>query len=133
MPCHVPATSVSCRRRALYQMRPPAIAATLDLSKPGEAWAEDYLRRASTGSDAFWRPLGIRRDAAAMFVAVRWLIGKKSERFAVVTISLTEHAVSWRKYPSGKAAKAALADIERKPTAKTGSFTSNAGAGASTM
>ena len=75
MPCHVPATSVSCRRRALYQMRPPAIAAKLDLSKPGEAWAEDYLRRASTGSDAFWRPLGIRRDAAAMFVAVRWLVG----------------------------------------------------------
>ncbi len=71
--------------------------------------------------------------AVVAFVAVRWLIGKKSERFAVVTISLTEHAVSWRKYPSGKAAKAALADIERKPTAKTGSFTSNAGAGASTM
>ena len=111
MPCHVPATSVSCRRRAFYQMRPPAIAATLDLSKPGEAWAEDYLRRASTGSDAFWRPLGIRRDAAAMFVAVRWLIGKKRERFSVVTISLTEHAVSWRKYPSAKAARAALADF----------------------
>ena len=70
MPCHVPATSVSFRRRALYQMRPPAIAAKLDLSKPGEAWAEDYLRRASTGSDAFWRLLGIRRDAVAMLVAV---------------------------------------------------------------
>jgi len=133
MPCHVPATSVSFRRRAISQMRLPAIAAKLDLSKPGEAWAEDYLRRASTGSDAFWRPLGIRRDAAALLVAVRWLIGKKRERFSVVTISLTEHAVSWRKYPSAKAAKAALADIERKPTAKTGSFTSNAGAGASTM
>jgi len=111
MPCHVPATSVSFRRRAISQMRLPAIAAKLDLSKPGEAWAEDYLRRASTGSDAFWRPLGIRRDAAAMFVAVRWLIGKKSERFSVVTISLTEHAVSWRKYPSAKAARAALADF----------------------
>ena len=133
MPCHVPATSVSFHRRAISQMRPPSIAAKLDLSKPGEAWAGDYLRRASTGSDAFWCPLGIRRDAAALFVVVRWLIGKKSERFSVVTISLTEHAVSWRKYPSGKAAKAALADIERKPTAKTGSFTSNAGAGASTM
>ena len=133
MPCHVPATSVSCRRRALYQMRPPAIAATLDLSKPGEAWAEDYLRRASTGSDAFWRPLGIRRDAAAMFVAVRWLIGKKSERFAVVTISLTEHAVSWRKYPSAKAARAALVDIERKPTAKKSDSSSTAEEPALTM
>jgi hypothetical protein len=102
---------VSCRRRALYQKRPPAIAAKLDLSKPGESWAEDYLRRASTGNDAFWRPLGIRRDAAALFVAVRWLIGKKCERFSVVTISLTEHAVSWRKYPTAQAAKKALVAI----------------------
>lgn len=111
MPCHVPATSMSCRRRSLYQMRPPTIAAKLDLSKPGESWAEDYLRRASTGNDAFWRPLGIRRDAAALFVAVRWLIGKKCERFSVVTISLTEHAVSWRKYPTAQAAKKALAAL----------------------
>ncbi len=133
MPCHVPGTNVFFRRRALYQMRPPAIAAKLDRSKPGEAWAEDYLRRASTGSDAFWCPLGIRRADAALFVAVRWLIGKKCERFSVVTISLTEHAVFWRRYPSGKAARAALADIDRSPTAKTGSFSSSAGAGASTM
>ena len=111
MPCHVPATSMSCRRRSIYQMRPPSIAAKLDLSKPGEAWAEDYLRRASTGNDAFWRPLGIRRDAAALFVAVRWLIGKKCERFSVVTISLTEHAVSWRKYRTAQAAKKALAAL----------------------
>ena len=111
MPCHVPATSVSCRRRSIYQMRPPGIAAKLDLSKPGESWAEAYLRRASTGNDAFWRPLGIRRDAEALFVAVRWLIGKKSERFSVVTISLTEHAVSWRKYPTAHAARTALAAL----------------------
>ena len=108
MPCHVQSTSVSSRRRALYQKRPPTIAAKLDLSKPGEAWAEDYLRRASTGNDAFWRPLAIQRDAKALFVAVRWLIGKQSERFSVVTISLTEKAVSWRKYPSAQAAKSAL-------------------------
>ena len=133
MPCHVPATSVSFRRRAISQMRPPAIVAKLDLSKPGEAWAEDYLRRASTGSDAFWRPLGIRRDAAAMFVAVRWLIGKKSERFSVVTLSLTEHAVSWRKYSSAKAARAALVDIERKPTVKKSDSSSTAEEPALTM
>ncbi len=116
MPCHVRATSVSSRRRALYQMRPPAIAAKLDLSKPGEAWAEDYLRRASTGRDAFWRPLGIHRDAAALFVAVRWLIGKKGERFSVVTISLTEHAVSWRKYPTAHAARTALSALSTDRT-----------------
>ena len=111
MPCHVPATSVSSRRRTLYQKRPPTIAAKLDLSKPSEAWAEDYLRRASTGHDAFWRPLAVRRDAAALFVAVRWLIGKKSGQFSVVKISLTEQAITWRKYPSAKAAKTALASI----------------------
>ncbi len=116
MPCHVPATSVSARRRALYLKRPPVIAAKLDLSKPIEAWAEDYLRRASTGKEAFWRPLGIRRDASALFVAVRWLIGNKSERFSVVTISLTKHAVSWRKFPTAKEAMTALAAINPKPT-----------------
>ena len=133
MPCHVSATSMSCRRQVLCQKRPPTIAAKLDLSKPGESWAEDYLRRASTGNDAFWRPLGIRRADAALFVAVRWLIGKKRERFSVVTISLTEHAVSWRKYPSGKAAKAALADIDRKPMAQTSTTTSTAQASANAI
>jgi hypothetical protein len=94
----------------------PEATAKLDLSKPGEAWAEDYLRRASTGSDAFWRPLGIRRDAAALFVAVRWLIGKRCEHLSVVTISLTEHAVSWRKYPTAQAARTALSALSTDTT-----------------
>ncbi len=112
MPCHVPATSVSCRRRALYQKRPPTIVAKLDLSKPGEAWAEDYLRRASTGKEAFWRPLGIRRHRSALLIAVEWLGSQSaSDRYSVVTLSLTEHALSWRKYPSAKAAKTALAAV----------------------
>ena len=110
MPCHVPATSVSSRRRAFYPKRPPTIAAKLDLSKPGEAWAEEYLRRASTGKEAFWRPLAIRRDDAALLVAVQWLDWQPAkDRFSVVTLSLTEKALWWRKYPSAKAAKKALA------------------------
>ena len=112
MPCHVPATSVSSRRRSPYPKRPPTIAAKLDLSKPGEAWAEDYLRRASTGKEAFWRPLAIRRDNAALLVAVRWLDWQPAkDRFSVVTLSLTEQALSWRKYPNAKAAKKALAAL----------------------
>ena len=82
--------------------------AKLDLSKPGESWAKVIsvaLRRGVIGV----RSVSVR-DSAALFIAVRWLIGKKRERFSVVTISLTEHAVSWRKYQSGRAAKAALAD-----------------------
>ena len=112
MPCHVPATSVSSRRRSLYPKRPLIIAAKLDLSKPGEAWAEDYLRRASTGKEAFWRPIAIHRDDAALLVAVQWLDGVPAkDRYSVVTLSLTERALSWRKYPSAKAAKKALAAI----------------------
>ena len=112
MPCHVPATSASSRRRSLYRKRPPTIAANLDLSKPGEAWAEDYLRRASTGTEAFWRPLAIRRDDAALLVAVQWLDGEPAkDRYSVVMLSLTERALSWRKYPSAKAAKKALAAL----------------------
>ena len=95
MPCHVPATSTSSRRRSLYRKRPPTIAANLDLSKPGEAWAEDYLRRASTGTEAFWRPLAIRRDDAALLVAVQWLDGEPAkDRYSVVMLSLTERALS---------------------------------------
>ena len=109
MPCHVPATSVSSRRRLLYPKRPPIIAAKLDLSKPGEAWAEDYLRRASTGKEAFWRPLAIRRDDAALLVAVQWLHWQPAkDRYSVVTISLTERALSWSKYQTADAAKKAL-------------------------
>ncbi len=112
MPCHVPATSVSSRRRALYQKRPPTLAAKLELSKPGEAWAEDYLRRASTGKEAFWRPLAIRRDVAELLIAVRWLNWQPTkDRFSVVTLSLTEQALSWRKYPSANAARTALAAL----------------------
>ncbi len=110
MPCHVPATSVSSRRRSLYPKRPPTIATKLDLSKPGEAWAEDYLRRASTGKEAFWRPIALRRDDAALLIAVQWLDGVPAKnRYSVVTLSLTEQALSWRKYPSAQAAKKALA------------------------
>ena len=117
MPCHVPATSVSSHRRSLYLKRPPTIAAKLDLSKPGEAWAEDYLRRASTGKEAFWRPLAIRRGAAALLIAVEWRSSQSArDRYSVVTLSLTEQALSWRKYPSAKAAKTALAAMtDRKP------------------
>ena len=71
---------------------------------------------------------GVRLVSAgmpALFVVVRWLIvARKAERFSVVTISLTEHGFFWRKYPSAKAARAALADLYRKPTAKPGLFRS---------
>ena len=87
MPCHVPATSVSSRRRTLLPKRPPTIAAKLDLSKPSEAWAEEYLRRASTGNDAFWRPLSVSVGMLLRYSSrCAGSSARKSERFSVVTI-----------------------------------------------
>ena len=108
MPCHVPATSVSSRRRALYQMRPSAIAAKLDLSKPGEAWAEGYLRRACSGRSPMWRLLDLRRDESSLRVAVRWMKSDGQGPFSVVTLSLVEVELHWKYFDTETAARKAL-------------------------
>ena len=108
MPCHVPATSVSSRRRALYQMRPSAIAAKLDLSKPGEAWVEGYLRRACSGRSPMWRLLDLRRDKSALRVAVRWMKSDGQGSFSVVTLSLVEVELHWKYFDTETAARKAL-------------------------
>jgi hypothetical protein len=131
MPCSVPATSTSYRRRKhRLSSNPPTFAATLDLSKPGEAWAEDYLRRASTGKDAFWRVLAIRRDDTSLLVAVQWLRWKGKDRYYVVSLSLTEQALTWKPYQTAKAAREALATIDQTPTAQASESTSRTGEGA---
>ncbi len=114
MPCHVPATSTSSRRRALYLKRPPTIAAKLDLNKPGEAWAADYLRRACSGRSPMWRLLAFRRDAAELRVAVRWHQCDGQGPFSVVTLSLVEMALRWRYFDTASAARAALDDKQNQ-------------------
>ncbi len=108
MPCHVPATTMSRRRRALYQMRPSAIAAKLDLSKPGEAWVEGYLRRACSGRSPMWRLLDLRRDKSALRVAVRWTKSAGQGPFSVVTLSLVEVELHWKYFDTETAARKAL-------------------------
>ena len=118
MPCHVPATSVSCRRRTHYQKRPPAPLAQLDLSKPGEAWAEDYLRRACSGRSPMWRLLDLRRDESSLRVAVRWMKCDDQGPFSVVTLSLVEMALHWNYFDSETAARKALADTPAMKSAE---------------
>jgi len=109
MPCHVPSTSVSRRRRTLFPSSPPKIAAVLDLDKPGERATHDFLQRASSGRRPMWRVLGMRRRGKALLVAVEWLRSGKAERFSVVRLSLTELAARWHYFPTAAAARAALA------------------------
>ena len=71
--CFLPkATSVSRRRRRLFQLRsPPVPLVVLDLSKPREREAQDVVRRFSSGRDASWRVLGMGRDGSALLCVVR--------------------------------------------------------------
>jgi len=87
---------------------PPSIAATLDLSQPGERAAHDLLRRFGTGRWPLWRLLGLRRGDGVLFAAVEWLRSHEPARFAVAELSLRGRAVSWRDCCSAAAARQSL-------------------------
>ena len=106
--CFLPkATSVSRRRRRLFQLRPPpAPLAVLDLSQPGERQAHDLVRRLSSGRAASWRLLGMARQGSALLCAVRWLYPSDAAApYSLAEVSLTEPALCWRSYPSADAAR----------------------------
>ena len=106
--CFLPkATSVSRRRRRLFQLRPPpAPLAVLDQSKPGEREAQDLVRRLSSGCGASWRLLGMARQGSALLCAVRWRYPSDAAApYSLAEVSLTEPAVYWRCYPSADAAR----------------------------
>ena len=112
MPCHVPGTSVSRRRRCFFPLRPPPTPpqAVLDLSKPGERAAHDFVRRFSSGPDASWRLLGMGRQGSTLLCVVRWCNPDDAAApYSLAEVSLTETAVCWRYYPSADAAHQAMA------------------------
>ena len=110
MPCHVPATKASFRRRSpSLKLRPPRIAAWLHIDKPAERQALDRLHSYTTGRRKIWRVLAIRRDAEALRVAVEWPRRRSPQWFALVTIAFADGSVSCRFMESAKAARAALA------------------------
>lgn len=113
MPCHVPATSAPYRRRLPSRvLNPPLIAATLDLSQPGERAAHDLLLLFSTGRWPLWRVLGMRRQEATLFVAITWLRGEPKDLYAVAELSLDKMAVCWHYVPSAAAARTELKKLE---------------------
>lgn len=113
MPCHVPATSVSSRRRALYQKRPPTIAAKLDLSKPGERSAHDFLLRATSGCLPLFRLLSMNRRGSSLLVAIESAQGSPF----VLSLSLVKNTLALREwYRSNAETKEAIAqDCADKP------------------
>ena len=115
MPCHVPATSVSCRRRKNPLLSsPPRFAATLDLSKPGEKSAHDFLLRATSGCLPLFRVLSMNRRGSSLLVAIESCQGSPF----VLSLSLVTNTLSLRQwYRSHDEAKQAIAtDTAERPT-----------------
>ncbi len=120
MPCHVPRSSVS-RRRQPPRIRStplPLPLAALDLSKPGERQAHDFLCRATTKPDRMWRLFDLRRHGGVLLCAVRWVRRDDvAKPFALAEVSLTETAVFWWDYTTAEAARTALAQRCATPAA----------------
>lgn len=114
MPCSVPATSVSRRRRCNPLLSsPPKFAAVLDLTKPGERSAHDFLLRATSGCLPLFRLLSMNRRGSSLLVAIESAQGSPF----VMSLSLVKTTLSLREWHRSNAeAKEAIAqDCADKP------------------
>lgn len=110
MCCQVRNASASRRRRPQRRSAPPLLPlAMLDLSKPGEREAHDFLLRATNKRDRMWDLLSLRRQGDALLCVVRWVRPqRKTKPFSLAEVSLTETAVFWRDYSSAESARAEM-------------------------
>ena len=110
MPCHIRSTSVSAPRPHPSQTVPQLPAqAVLDLAKPAERKAHDFLLRMSSGPDTSWKLLALCRQESVLLCVVRWVRCKRSPTpFSLVEISLVEQAVYWSDYATAAAARVEL-------------------------
>ena len=73
--------------------KPPATpSAVLDLSKPGELSAHEWLLRSTTGRKPMFRALAVRRKGQSLIVAVETV----NASYLVLRLSLTSHRLTWR-------------------------------------
>jgi hypothetical protein len=81
----------------------------LDLSKPGEREAHEFLLRTIDPKDQMWTILDVRRHGDVLLCVVRWEHpATKRKPYALAEVSLTESAVRWRNYASVEDARLAL-------------------------
>ena len=98
MCCHIKSASASRRRQVKLRKAPtlPPLA-MLDLSKPGEREAHEFLLRATDPNDRMWTLLDVRRHGDVLLCVVRWVHPeRKTKPYALAEVSLTESAVRWR-------------------------------------
>ena len=111
--------TASRRRRSARGQQAPTLPplAMLDLSKPGERQAHDFLLRATNGRDRMWQLLDMRKLGDVLLCLVRWVRSNSlASTFSLAEVSLAETAVYWQSYGSVGAARA---EMERRCTAAT--------------
>ena len=110
MCCHVRSASVSRRRRPQRcQAASQTPLAVLDLSKPSERQAHDFLCRATSKRHSMWQLIALRRRDDVLLCVVRWLRPRKLlAPYSLVRLSLTELAVDWRDHTTPEAARSAM-------------------------
>ena len=96
------------RQQHPYPTLPPL--AILDLSKPGERQAHDFLLHATNPKDRMWTLLNVRRHGDVLLCVVKWAHPeRKTKPFALAEVSLTETAVRWRDCVTVESVHSALA------------------------
>lgn len=110
MCCHVRSASVTRRRRQPHRpSASPISLAGLDLSKPGERQAHDFLCRTTNKRDLMWELICLRRLGNVLLCVVRWAWPDDAAKpYSLAEVSLAETAVCWRDYASTEAARAEL-------------------------
>lgn len=110
MCCHVRSASATRRRRQPNRPpAPPIPLAVLDLSKPGEQQAHDFLCRATSKQEGMWVLISLRRLGDVLLCVVRWVWPDNAAKpYSLAEVSLAETAVCWRDYASTEAARAEL-------------------------
>ena len=110
MCCHIRSASASRRRRIKVRQAPmlPPLA-MLDLSKPGERQAHEFLLRTTDPKDRMWTLLDVRRHGDVLLCVVRWVCpAKKTKPYALAEVSLTESAVCWLDFESADSVRSEL-------------------------
>ena len=103
-----PTRHASPSRRLSIARTAPSLSSlvTLDLSKPGEKRAHDFLCYATNQRDPMWTLLDVQRHADVLLCVVRWVCPHRNTKpFAVAEVSLIESAVRWKHYATKAEAK----------------------------
>lgn len=107
---YAPIATVSRRRRLpSRQSAPLPPLAVLDLSKPGERQAHDFLCRATGRREGIWNLIGLRRRGDVLLCVVRWLRPRHLPApYSLAMLSLTEPAVRWWDHATPESARSAM-------------------------